>query len=134
MPDTAPLAGKLSADVPAAGAAVAQDTVVGEAPFALTVTGVSFTSEAAVTGATATARTFTLVNKGQAGAGSTVVATLALIDTVDLVAYDEKAFTLSVVAGATTVAAGDVLELHEVVAGAGTAHSGGQVQVDYTRA
>jgi len=120
----------LETDIPAAGAAATQDTIVGEAPFDGTVTAASILPEAAVTGATATARTFTIINKGQAGVGTTVVATLALITTVDLVAFDEKDFTLSVVANATTVAKGDVLAVAETVAGAGTAHTGGKVKVE----
>jgi hypothetical protein len=53
---------------------------------------------------------------------------------VNLVAFDEKLFTLSAVAGATSVVAGDVLQLNEVVAASGLAHSGGRVVVEFTRA
>lgn len=133
-PDTAPLADSITANVPAAGAAVAQDTVVGEAPYALTVTGVSFIPIADITGATATKRTMTLVNKGVDGNGATVVATLDFITGVNASDYDEKDFTLSVVAGALAVAANAILELHEVVTSTGTANPGGRVQVAFTRA
>lgn len=134
MPDSAPLVRKLQATIPALGAAVAGDQVIGEAPFACTLTSATFTPEAAITGATATARTFTIVNKGAAGAGTTVMATLAFVDTVNGVAFDEKAFTLSAVEGATTAAEGDVLAVVEAVAGGGTANPGGLVQVELTRA
>lgn len=134
MPDSAPLVRSLETTIPALGAAVAGDQTLGEAPFAGTVTAVSFIPEAAITGNTTNTRTLTLVNKGQAGAGSTVVATLAFIATVDGVAFDEKPFTLSVVANATTVVAGDVLAVVETVAGTGLANPGGLVQVDITRA
>lgn len=134
MPDSAPLVRKLQATIPALGAAVTGDQTIGEAPFACTLTSASFTPEAAITGATATARTLTIVNKGAAGAGTTVMATLAFIDTVDGVAFDEKAFTLSVVANATSAAAGDVLAVVEAVAGGGTANPGGLIQVELTRA
>lgn len=120
----------LQATIPAAGAAVTQDTIIGEAPFDGTVTAASILPEAAVTGATATARTFTLVNKGQAGAGSTSVATLVLITSNDMVAFDEKAMVLSGTPANLQVAAGDVLALVETVAGAGTAHTGGVCKVE----
>ncbi len=134
MPTSAPLVQTIKATIPALGAAVAGDQTIGEAPFACTLTGASFTPEAAITGATATARTFTIVNKGAAGAGTTVMATLAFIDTVDGVAFDEKSFTLSVVANATTAAAGDILAVVEAVAGGGTANPGGLIQCELTRA
>jgi hypothetical protein len=132
--DTAPLVRKLTTTIPAQTAAVDADQVIGEAPFACTLTSASIIPEAAVTGATSTARTFTIVNKGAAGAGTTVMATLALITGVDLVAFDEKDFTLSVVSGATTAAQGDIIAVVETHASTGTAHSGGTVQVELTRA
>lgn len=133
MPDSAPLVRPLQTTVPALGAGVAGDQTIGEAPFAGTVTGASFTPEAAVTGDNTNTRTLTVVNKGAAGAGTTVVATLAFTTGNNGVAFDEKAFTLSVVAGATTVAAGDVLAVVEAVAGTGLANPGGLVQVEITR-
>ena len=135
MPDSAPLTKKIETTVPAAGAAVAQDQVVGEAPFAGEVTGVSITPEAALTANGTNYRTFTLVNKGQAGAGTTVIATFATDTptTDDLVAFDEKNLTLSAVADATDVAAGDILAVVETVAASGVAHSGYKCQVEISR-
>jgi hypothetical protein len=130
----APLVRRLQATIPAAAATADPDQTVGEAPFDGTVTGVALTPEAAVTGDNTNNRTFTLVNKGAAGTGTTVVATLALTTGVNLVAFDEKAFTLSAVAGATTVAAEDVLAVVETHAGTGLAHSGGLVEIEITRA
>lgn len=120
----------LEATIPAAGAAVDQDTIIGEAPFDGTVTAASILPEAAVTGATATARTFTLVNKGQAGAGSTTIATLTLITSNNMVAFDEKDMVLSATAADLNVAKGDVLALVETHASTGTAHSGGICKVE----
>lgn len=134
MPDSAPLVRTLTATVPAVAANADADQTVGEAPFAGTVTGVSYIPEAAITGNTTESRTLTLVNKGAAGAGTTVVATLAFITSVNGVAFDEKAFTLSVVAGATTVAEGDVLALVSTHVGStGLADPGGEVQVEVSR-
>lgn len=131
-PDAAPRTVKQDATLPALGAAVDGDQTVAEAPFDATVTGATFTPEGAITGATTTKRTLTLVNKGQAGLGATVVATLDFVTGVDGVAFDEKAFTLSAVAGATTVAQGDVLAVVETHASTGTANPGGRIAVEFT--
>jgi len=109
---------------------------VSEAPFAGTVTGVSYTADAAVTGAASpSSRTVSLINKGQDGSGTTVVASLALLGGVNLVANDEKAVTLSAVSGATTVVAGDILAWSSApVGGTGLVDPGGLVQVEFSRA
>lgn len=117
------------ADLPVTIAAGVPETTLGEAPFDATVTEVSIVAEAAMTGATATARTLTVYNRGQAGAGTTVVATLAFITGVDLVANDKKNLTLSAVAGALTLTAGDVLECVETVASTGTVRPEAQLTV-----
>lgn len=136
MPDTAPHLRTMTATVPAQGtASTLQDLIIGEAPFAGTVTEVTITPEAAVTAHGTNYRTFRVVNKGQAGAGTTVVASFATdtVTTDDLVAFDEKALTLSAVANATTVAEGDVLVADETVAAAGVAHGGYTIQVTISR-
>lgn len=117
------------ADLPVTIAAGVPETALGEAPFDATVTEVSIIPEANMTGATATARTLTVYNRGQAGAGTTVVATLAFITGVDLVAGDKKLLTLSAVAGALTVTAGDVFECVETVASTGTVRPESQLTV-----
>lgn len=133
-PDAAPHTTTLSARI---GAQTASTTVTG-APVVVvpedgTVTAVSYTPDAAATGATATKRTYTLVNEGQDGSGTTVVATFDGITGANLVQADEKAFTLSVVAGATTVSAGDTLTLAEAVTSTGTANPGGLLKVTIAR-
>lgn len=135
MADTAPLKKTLDVTVPAAGAAVVQDQVIGVAPFVGTVTAVRIQPEAALVGNAVNFRTFRVVNKGQVGVGATVVASFATNATPanDLVAFDEKAIPLSVVALATTVAAGDVLAVDEIVAGTGVAHAGYRIEVDIAR-
>jgi len=132
---SAPLTKTIEATIPAAGAAVAQDQAIGEAPFAGTVTGVKIVPEAALVGHAANFRTFRVVNKGQAGAGATVIASFATDTpgTDDLAAFDERVIPLSGVAGATTVAAGDVLAVDETVAGTGVAQAGYKVIVEITR-
>lgn len=130
---TAPLVRSVQSTIPALGAAVAGDQVVAEAPFDGTVSAASFTPEAAITGDTTNTRTLTLVNKGQAGAGTTVVGTIAFITANNGVAFDEKPFVLSVVAGATTVVEGDILAVVETVGASGLANPGGRVEVTFSR-
>lgn len=133
MPDTAPLIRRLQTTLPALGAAVAGDQTLGEAPFAATLTSASITPEAAITGDNTNTRTLTIVNKGAAGVGTTVMATLAFTTGNNGVAFDEKQFVLSVVANATSVAEGDIIAVVEAVAGSGLANPGGLVQIELTR-
>lgn len=133
MSDSAPLTKTIEATIPAQTIAATADQSITEAPFDGIVTAVRLVPEAAVTGNNTNNRIFTLVNKGQAGAGTTVVATLALTTGVNLAAFDEKPFTLSVVAGATTVVAGDVLAVVEAVTASGLAHEGARVLIDISR-
>ncbi|HEX8781158.1 MAG TPA: hypothetical protein VF728_08345, partial [Nocardioides sp.] len=103
-------------------------------PFAGTVTGASFTPEANITGNTTETRTLTIVNKGADGDGTTVVATLAFTTGVNATDFNESAFTLSAVADATDVAAGDILAFASTHGGStGLADPGGLVQVEITR-
>lgn len=134
MPDSAPLVRRLQATIPATAAGADYDQSLGEAPFAGTVTAVSYTPEANMTGDNTESRTLRLVNKGADGNGSTVVATRALTTGVNSTDFNEDAFTLSVVTGATTVAEGDILAFTSThVGGTGLADPGGLAQVDITR-
>jgi len=122
----------IEATVPAVAATVTADQVVGEPAKAGRVTAVSYTPEAAITGAASPAsRTFTLVNKGQSGSGTTTIATLAMVGGVNAAAFDEKAITLSSTASDLVVAAGDVLVWVStaVTSGTGLADPGGHVIV-----
>src|SRR3954463_9087351 len=113
----------------------ADDTFTLEpARFTGKVTSVSYVPEAAATGDNTNARTFTLVNKGTSGSGTTVIATLALTTGVNLVASDEKAFTLSATASDLLVTAGDVLALVSTHTGTGVVDPGGAVVVKGNRA
>lgn len=123
----------LETAVPPVAATVDADQVVGEVSAAGRVTSVSYTPEAAITGAASPAsRTFSLVNKGQAGSGTTTVATLAMVEGVDAVAFDEKAITLTATAADRAVAAGDELVWLSAAttSGTGLADPGGHVVVE----
>lgn len=135
MPDTAPLVRKLEVTAPAVAANADADLTIGEAPFAGTVTGASYTPEANITGNDTESRAITIVNKGQDGNGTTVIATLDFATGVNATDFNESALTLSVVADATDVAAGDILAFVSTHEGStGLADPGGKVQVEITRA
>lgn len=104
------------------------------ARFTGKVTGISYVPEAAATGDNTNARTLTLVNKGASGSGTTVIGTLALTTGVNLVAFDEKAFTLSVTAADLLVTEGDVLAIVSTATGTGVVDPGGAVKVVGKRA
>lgn len=132
MGDTAPRQTTVKANVPAAAAAVDSHLVIAEAPFDGTVAGITITPEASIAGAATDTRTLTVINRGQSGAGNTVVATLALLAGVNATAFDEKAFTLSGTAANLNVAAGDILEYVSTHSGTtGLADPGGLVQVTF---
>lgn len=128
-----PLIVDRAADVPASGAAVSSSVIV-RAPFAGTVTAVTYAPVAAITGAATNSRTVSVVNHGQSGSGSTSVASLALLAGVNAAAFAAKAVTLTATAADKVVATGDVLEFKSLSVGSGIADPGGQVLVTFSRA
>lgn len=133
MPDGIPRVATLTADVdPQGTAGAAQSRVIGESPADATVVAVSIVPVAAVTAHGTNYRTFAVVNKGQSGSGSTVIASFATdtVTTDDLAAFDEKALVLSSTPADLSVAEGDILAAVETVAAAGVAHGGYQVKVE----
>jgi hypothetical protein len=134
----APRVEKISAVVQPVAAAVDLNTDIGEVPAdgdTWTVTSVSYTPKADITGATVEYRTFSLVNTGVDGNGTTVVATLPFsATTVTALDDDEKAITLSATAANLIVAAGAILQWQSVHSGStGLADPGGLVQVELDR-
>jgi hypothetical protein len=108
-------------------------SVIGEAPFAGTVTAVSYVPDTAITGANTNSRTISLVNKGQDGTGSTTVASLALTSGVNIAAADEGTVTLSGTAANRVVASGDVLAFVSTHVGSGIVDPGGLARVQISR-
>ncbi len=113
-------------DYSAAATAATREDTLGAAPFPATVTSVLFTPQAAITGVNTNTRRVEVRNKGQAGAGVVVVASLQFDSGVNGVADDEKVLTLS---GTPTIAEGDVLAVNTVAVGTGLADPGGTVRV-----
>lgn len=135
MADSAPLVRVIEADVPAVSTAGNDDdTVLFQAPFACTVTSVSYIAEAAITGAATNNRTVSLVNKGQAGAGTTTVASLTFASGVNAAANDDTAITLSGTAANLVLAAGDTLQWRSIHVLTGITDPGGLVRVTVARA
>lgn len=107
--------------------------IAAKAPFGGTVSAVTYVPVTGITGANTNTRKLELINKGQAGAGTTVVASLQFDSGVNSTSFDEKTITLSAVAGATTVVAGDVLVWVSTAVGTGIADAGGLVTVSFDR-
>lgn len=127
---TAPFASARQAVVqPQATAGSNLSTEVYVCPQAGTVSAVTYSPVSTITGANTNTRSVSLVNKGQSGAGTTVVATLQFNSGVNAPAADEKTITLSGTAANLVVAAGDVLEWQSTAVGTGIADPGGLVSV-----
>lgn len=94
------------------------------------VNSVEFIPNWTMSGANTDSRTYTLYNRGVAGAGTTAIATLALTSGVNLTKFAAK--TITVTAANATVAVGDVLEWESLHVGNGLPDPGGQVVVQQT--
>jgi hypothetical protein len=108
-------------------------TPLGETPYAGTVAAVRWIAAAALTGAATNTRRLDLQNRGQAGAGTTVVASKQFDAAVNAVADDETAITLSGTAANLVLVAGDSLALNSVHVGTGIADPGGIIEIDIAR-
>ncbi|MFI5803005.1 hypothetical protein [Streptomyces sp. NPDC051561] len=131
---TSPFTTVIEAQVPPVATAGADDdTVTAQAPYAATVTRVEYVPETAITGADTNTRTLSLVNKGQAGSGSTTVAMLALTNGVTAAANNEKTIPLSGTPANLVLAAGDTLQWRSVHIGNGITDPGGLVRIHLNR-
>jgi hypothetical protein len=108
-------------------------SMLGEAPFAGTVTAVTYTPDGDITGAATHNRTHEVVNRGAAGSGTTSVASLNYASGINATAGDEKTITLSGTPANLVLAAGDVLAFKSTAVGNGIADPGGLVQVTISR-
>lgn len=134
MSDMIPLVVELSSSTEAVAANADATVIIGRVGLAGVVTAVTYTPEANITGHGTESRTFSLINKGTDGNGTTVIATLAMLATVDGVDFDEKAITLSATAADLVVADGQILAWTSVHVGTtGLADPGGRVKVAISR-
>lgn len=114
---------KFTAFIPAqATAGTAQRVPVWEAPYACTVTAARWIPQAAVSGANTNNFALGLINRGQAGAGTTAVTTVKTYASgTDSVASVPESLTLSSTAADLNLAAGDQLDFARTVNGTGLA-------------
>jgi hypothetical protein len=134
MPETTPQVQVVERSIAAVAANTDAERDLTVCPFAGTVTAVTYSADAALTGANADSRTLVLVNKGQAGSGTTIMATKAFVSGTNAAADTPTTITLSGTAGNLVVAAGDVLAWQSNHVGStGLADPGGLVHVELTR-
>ncbi len=106
----------------------AQRQAIGRVMRPGVVNSVEFVPSWSLTGANTNYRTIAVYNRGQAGAGTALVASLALTSGVDLTRGLAKALTLG--AGADrSIVVGDHLEWISTASGTGAPSSGGCVIV-----
>jgi hypothetical protein len=133
MTDTSPRS-RCAEGVPAVAAAADDTSMVCRASYAGTVASVTYAPDATLTGANTESRTCSLLNKGQGGAGTTVIATKAFVSTVNAAVGDETAITLSATAADLVVAEGDILAwVSAHVGSTGLADPGGLVTITFQR-
>ena len=130
---TIPYIQTLEADTVGCAAATDQYTVIGQAPYAATVTSVVYIPEDSVTGLAleSAARTFTVYNRGT-GAGTVSVATKTCSSGTNLSQYTAFELTLGTAAN-LVLASGDVLEVESLHITTGVLDPGGKIIVTYSR-
>lgn len=120
------------AAVPTAGNDLA--SVVGVVPYAGVVESVDYVPTDDITGAATNNRRLRLVNKGDDGTGTAVVAEIQFTSGTDAADFDATALTLSGTAANLVVAEGDVLAWESTSVGTGIADPGGRARVEIARA
>lgn len=125
------LAGKhtVVVPIPVAGATAGTDFNVAafRAPFPITVTAVRFLPTAAITGETDTEATLAAVNKGAAGDGTAVVASVSFDDDHDATAFVAQDLTLG---AGVAVDEGHVIAIAKTHTSTGLAISGA-VEIEF---
>lgn len=104
------------------------ELTLAKAQYASTVSLVEYIPDAALTGDNTNHRVLTLFNRKADASGTVVVATIDLVTGANLVKWVVKSITLSAVAGALDIAAGDSLTWSSVHNGS-EADPGGLVRV-----
>jgi len=121
----------VEATVPPIATITADGThALGEVKRAGTVAGATYIPDAAITGVATNNRRLRVINKGQDGTGTTIVAELGFGSGTNAAVSDEKTLALSATAGNLKVAAGDVLAYESTHIGTGIADPGGFCQVE----
>lgn len=112
-----------------AAADATSDEAVMIAPFGGSVSAVTFTPDADLTGADTNSATLGVINKGLAGNGTTSVASKAFTNGVNALDFDETDITITATAADRVVVAGDVLAFRRTKVGTGLATPGGLLKI-----
>ena len=133
---SAPLTREYTEVVPALTILASDTYTIAEAPFDGELTAASYIPDSNITGADSPAsRTYTIVNKGADGNGTTVMATLAMTLGVNATDFNESDMTLSAVEGAVEFVEGDIIAFASTaVGGTGLVDPGGTVKITLSRA
>lgn len=115
--------------IAAAAGDATYDYVIGRAPYAGTVLSVTFIPDTVLTGANTNSETLGCVNKGGAGAGTTSVASRAMVLGQNIAATVPGDITLTATAADREVASGDVLVFRRTLVGTGLANPAGVVEI-----
>lgn len=107
-----------------------KNVIVGRVQRPGTVNSVEFIPAWTLSGAATNSRTMTLYNRGTAGAGTTAIATLALVSGVNLTKGVAK--VIPITAGNAAIVVGDTLQWESLHVGSGLPEVGGQVVVQQT--
>jgi hypothetical protein len=117
-----------------ATAGTGQEAQLCVAPWPGTLAEAYYTPEGAITGVATNNKAITVRNRGAAGAGATVMATLTFGAGTSGVAFDESALTLSGTPANVAFAQGDVITAQSTVNGTGMTLPEGKVRVVLSRA
>jgi hypothetical protein len=120
--------------VPAVAAGSDADTALMIADYDGTLVSCSYVPDTVLTGVVTNSRTLALRNKGATGVGSTVMATQAFVNGVNIAAMDEGAIPVSGTPANLDFVAGDVIALQSLHVGTGLADPGGLLRIVTTRA
>lgn len=112
-----------------ATAGAAKEHAVARAPFRCTVTGIAFIPSANIVGAAGNYFTVNVRNRGAAGAGAAIPATLAYLNGTNSNAQIAQALTLSGTAADLVFAEGDVITAEKAITGAGLACPDGLIVI-----
>jgi len=118
-------------DHPAVATGSSKEDPIARAVGAGFLNRVRFVPQAAITGVNTNTRRIDIVNRGQTGVGSTVIATLQFNSGVNGVAFDELA--IPVTDANDTIADGDIISVNSVAVGTGLADPGGLLILEIER-
>ena len=116
-----------------AAATATTDFTIGRVKETGAVASVTITPDITITGADTNSLTVSIINKGQSGVGTTVIASKAFTSGVNGTGFDEVTITLSGTATNLDVVAGDILALSSIKVGTGLVDPGGLVRVVVNR-